>query len=188
MDAATTLTLEDDRSQDGVALALEMLAAGKTTALEALWDLCAADLLGLALWRSGDRNDAEDAVQEVFVKLAKSPSAASQAALARNPRAYLLGMVRRAAIDQSRKRRGEPLSAVAFLEAPGPDPACQADASRASALVARLPEKLREVVFLRHFSGLTFREIARVVAVPQFTAASRYRLAIRRLRQWMEVR
>jgi DNA-directed RNA polymerase specialized sigma24 family protein len=43
------------------------------------------------------------------------------------------------------------------------------------------------VVFLKHFAELTFREIGRVTGVPMFTAAARYRLALRRLRQHLRV-
>ena len=63
----------------------------------------------------------------------------------------------------------------------------QVDARRVSDLLARLAPKLREAVFLRHFAELTFAAAARVMGVPTFTAASRYRLALRRLRDWMGV-
>ena len=42
-------------------------------------------------------------------------------------------------------------------------------------------------MFLRHFMGMSFREMAAVTAVPTFTAASRYRLAMRRLRRLIGV-
>jgi RNA polymerase sigma-70 factor, ECF subfamily len=162
--------------------ALRRLSVGDSAALEQVWDLVADDMFGLALWRTGARADAEDAVQDVFLKLARDARAAREA---RRPRAYLLRMVHRAAVDLHRRQRPETGVDADLLEAPPDDPGRQLDAAAACALVARLSAKLREVVYLKHFSDLTFAEIARVAGVPQFTAASRYRLAMRRLRERM---
>jgi len=173
-------TVSDER----LLCALRDLAAGKLDALEEIWILCADDLYGLALWRIGSRADAEDAVQDVFVRLVRT---AGRVASARCPRAYLLAMVRRAALDARRRRRHVALDDAAALVVPASDPRARLDAQRASGLVARLAPKLREAVFLRHFAELTFAEAAKVMGVPTFTAASRYRLALRRLRDWMGV-
>jgi RNA polymerase sigma-70 factor, ECF subfamily len=165
-------------------LAAESLSRGSTEALDAIWDLCARDLYGLALWRTGSIVDAEDAVQDVFLRLARSPRSLSAAT---RPRAYLLTMAYRAAVDLQRRRRERPLDPKLSLIAPVVDPARAADAERASSLVQGLPPKQRTVVFLRLFAELTFQDIGRVTGVATFTASSRYRLAIRRLRRKMGV-
>lgn len=169
-----------------LASAARHLAAGDLAALDAVWDLCADDLYGLALWRSGTVADAEDAVQEVFLRLARSPRALVKA---RRPRAYLLAMAHHAAVDAHRKRREHALGPdlLIALEGPAADPGRRADAERASSFVRELPPKQRAVVFLRHFAGLTFRDIGRVVGAPTFTASSRYRVAMRQLRHRMGV-
>jgi RNA polymerase sigma-70 factor (ECF subfamily) len=170
---------------DGLlSLAARDLARGRAEALDTIWDLCARDLYGLALWRTGSRTDAEDAVQDVFLRLARVPRSLSGA---RRPRAYLLAMAHRAAVDQLRRRRERPLDPDLPLMGPVVDPARAADAERASRLARELPPKQRAAVFLKVFAGLTFEDIGRVTGVPTFTAASRYRLAIRRLRRWMGV-
>ena len=187
---AARLVIEEDLVIDSarvasvgeLAEALERVAAGDSAALERVWDLCADELFGLALWRTGKRADAEDAVQDVFLKLTRDARPVAQA---RRPRAYLLGMVHRAAVDLHRRRRPDPGVDADLCEASNADPGREMDARKASELVARLSAKLREVVYLKHFSDLTFAEIARATGVPQFTAASRYRLAMRRLRTWM---
>jgi len=172
-------------SDSVLSAALADLARGRLQALDAIWDAIASDLFGLALWRTGSRNDAEEAVQEVFVRLARS--AGRLPAIAR-PRAYLLTMAHRAAVDVVRRRRpGEPLDSAVELLAPALDPGRAADAERASHLFLQLPPKHREVVHLKHFVDLSFAEIGQVIGVPTFTAASRYRLAIRRLRELMGV-
>jgi DNA-directed RNA polymerase specialized sigma24 family protein len=53
-------------------------------------------------------------------------------------------------------------------------------------MLAGLPLKQRETIYLRHFAGCTFADIGRIVGVPTFTASSRYRLGVHRLRRLME--
>jgi len=77
---------------------------------------------------------------------------------------------------------------VPFLAAPETDDARAIDAARASKLVAQLPPAQRDVVYLRHFADCTFAAIGDITGVPTFTAASRYRLGIERLRRLMEGR
>ena len=48
--------------------------------------------------------------------------------------------------------------------------------------VLRLPRELKSVVILRYFSGLTLRETAQALDIPQGTAATRERRALRLLR------
>jgi len=83
-------------------------------------------------------------------------------------------------------RRAEPLEHAAFVAAPGDDPERAAEASRLSGHLARLPGEQREAVSLRHLAGCSFREIATITRVPVFTAASRCRLGLARLRRLME--
>ena len=168
---------------------LDALGPGRLEALDGVWDLCASDLHGLVLWRTGSRSDTEDALQEVFLKLARLAEAGRLQQI-RRPFAYLLRMAHSAAIDvlrrRGRRRDDTPLDEDAPLFF---DPALDrvADARRVSGEVGRLPEGQRAVVYLKHFVGLSFREIGGVMRIPTFTAASRYRLALGRLRRQLGV-
>ena len=51
--------------------------------------------------------------------------------------------------------------------------------------MARLSEAEREIILLRHFSGLSFREIAEVLSVPLGTALARAHRALNRMRDAM---
>ena len=161
------------------------LAQGDGGALGEIYDLCAGELYGLALWRTRSRADACDVVQDVFLRLAATRANLEKV---RTPRAYLLAMTHRAAVDLMRKRRATTAATDALLEAAVVDEAGRLDAARASELLARLPAAQREAVYLRHFAELSFAEMARVTGVPLFTAASRYRLGLARLRRMMGVR
>jgi RNA polymerase sigma-70 factor (ECF subfamily) len=160
------------------------LAAGDLEALAALFDACADDLFGLALWRTGSREDAADAVQEVFMRLARRPGRLGRV---RNPRAYLLAMAHSAAVDLLRGRRTTVEATDALLEPVAIDPGGVVDADRLSGLLRRLPSAQREAVWLRHFAEFSFAEIGEATGVPIFTAASRYRLGLRRLRKMLGV-
>ena len=185
VDAPMGAELEADPSAAAsLAAAFAALAAGDLDAIEAIYDACAADLFGLALWRTGSREDAADVVQEVFVRLASAPSGLKRV---RNPRAYVLAMGHSAAVDVLRRRKLTVEADDSVLEAVVPDPVSASDAARASRLVLGLPAGQREAVYLRHFAGLSFAEIGNVTGVPTFTAASRYRLGIGRLRKLMGV-
>jgi RNA polymerase sigma-70 factor (ECF subfamily) len=159
------------------------LARGKARALEEIYEAAAGRIFGLALWRTGSREDACDVVQEVFLRLVEQGERLRKV---RNPRAWILTVAHRVAVDATRRRKkSESLESCRFLESAQGDADRGLDADRASALLAGLPPAQRESVYLRHFAGCTFAEIGDVTGVPTFTAASRYRLGIAKLRDRM---
>jgi len=162
------------------------LARGRMSVLEDLYDAAASKLYGLALWRTGSSEDAADVVHDVFLRVVdQGPRLAD----VRNPKAWLLTVTHRAAVDVTRRRQRRPtelLDDCPFLTAVDVDGAQKVDATRASELLATLPPAQRDAVYLRHFADCTFAEIGEIVDAPKFTAASRYRSGIRRLRQLME--
>ena len=159
------------------------LAAGRDAALEGIYRVAADELYGLALWRNGSPADAADAVQDVFVRLVLRKTALGRI---HDPLAYLRRMTHRAAIDLYRKRARRPeesLETVRFVEVEHGSPERRMDAEQASRRLRELPAPQREAIYLRHFAGCSFAEIGKATGVPTFTAASRYRLGMRRLRQ-----
>jgi RNA polymerase sigma-70 factor (ECF subfamily) len=160
------------------------LAAGRLAALDDLYDAEAQRLYGLALWRTGSTEDAADVVQDVFVRVVDQ---GSRLAKVRNPRAWLLTVTNRAAIDVTRRRRKtESLEACVLLTAADDDDERLFAATQVSVILAGLPDTQRVVIYLKHFAGCTFAEIGDIVGVPKFTAASRYRNGIEKLRKLME--
>jgi RNA polymerase sigma-70 factor (ECF subfamily) len=162
------------------------LADGRLDALEELYDLAAGDIYRLALWQTGSPEDAEDLVQDVFVRVAEQGRLLESV---RHPKRWMLTVAHRLTIDLLRRRQRrqtDPVEDVPYLMAPSEDPERVVDAQVVSHLVGRLPAKQREVLLLRHFFDCTFSDIGRIVGVPTFTAASRHRLAIARLRRLLE--
>ena len=163
------------------------LTAGRPRALDGIYDACADEIYGLALWRTGSAGDAADVVQDVFVRLAERRSRLGGI---RNPLAYIRRMGYRASIDVHRKkvrRREDPLETCPLVEAPDASPERRVDAGRLSGLLAQLPASQRQTIYLRHFGACSFAEIGRATGVPTFTAASRYRLGMRRLKRLIGV-
>jgi RNA polymerase sigma-70 factor (ECF subfamily) len=140
-------------------------------------------MFGLALWQTGNVEDAAEVVQEAFIRLAEKRESLRAV---RDPRWWLLKLTHRLAIDVARRlqtRTSEPIEAHPYLQAPEADPGAVLDAQRVSRLVAQLSAKQREVVYLHIFAGMSHAEIGRSLGVPTFTVASRYRLAIANLRR-----
>ena len=185
MDAALALprpllAARVESGPDHLAETFAAAAAGDGEALAALYDATARELYGFALWRTGRPEVAEDAVQEVFCRIA---GGAVRATHVRDVRAWLLASVRHAAIDLLRRSSREDRLPEKPRFVAVENPERSAEAARISSALEGLPPKLREALFLRHFAGLTFAEIGRVAGVPTFTAASRCRLGLARLRR-----
>ncbi len=162
---------------------LRRLAEGAIDALEPLYHRHAAAAFRHALWVLGRREDAEEVVQTAFVTLA---GLGADLRGIRSLPAYLGAIVHREAVAVARRvasRRGDVAIDGEILLASPWNPVDDADRLALARRVARLPPEQREVLALRIWSGLSFREIGRITGVSLFTAASRYRLAIDRLRR-----
>jgi RNA polymerase sigma-70 factor (ECF subfamily) len=140
--------------------------------LGSLYDAWASRLLAYMMTITRNRAKAEDALQNLFVKLATGRPAIE------DPAVYLFRAARNEAIRVSRRRAERPLADLDLLAAPGGS----ADAAAVGEALDRLPPEQLDVVMLHVFEGLTFRETAAVLGIPPDTAASRYRYALENLR------
>jgi RNA polymerase sigma-70 factor, ECF subfamily len=83
------------------------------------------------------------------------------------------------------QRREPPALSAAELFATDSSHLNREQAELASAALNRIAPDDRELVELKIFAGLTFREIAEVTSLPQATVATRYRRALEQLRPWL---
>jgi RNA polymerase sigma-70 factor (ECF subfamily) len=165
------------------------LKQGSPRALCRIYNRYEADLLTLARSLLGRTDQAEDVLQDVFVRLIESIDTFE---LTGSLKGYLVTCVANRARDYTRKDRrrpGEPMEAaygVASLQS-GPLQEVIADEQRQrlTAALAELPYEQREAVLLHLHAGLKFREIARVQSVTPKTAWSRYRYGLDRLRSML---
>jgi RNA polymerase sigma-70 factor (ECF subfamily) len=133
----------------------------------------------------GDRSEAEDAVQETFVRVYK-------AIPAYRPDGYFSSWIYRIALNECRRRRRSyrvslPLEAAPQV-APGPDPqqsAMTAERNRQlRQAVEALPEHYRIVMMLFYFDEMSVEEISRTIDV----SVSAVKVRLHRGRERLAVR
>jgi RNA polymerase sigma-70 factor (ECF subfamily) len=166
---------------------LARLAAGEREALGELYDRHVASLYRHARALAGRGPDADDVVQAVFVKLA---TAGAPLLGVRRPASYLHRMLWTSWVDEQRLRTAraeDPIDNAASANA-GNRNAGDEERFDIELALSALPPALREIVVLHIVVGFSFREAGRIVGVGTFTAASRYRLAIARMRKTLEGR
>jgi len=138
----------------------------------------------LAMNLLGDRSDAEDAVQEAFLKLYRSlPAFRGDAMLS----TWLYRILVNTCYDmgRQRRRRPRPASEAEMQErpeqvAPTPDHALRLTIER---ILDRLPEPQRTVFLLFEVEGFTHREIGEILEIPEGTSKHALFRAKRRLQE-----
>jgi RNA polymerase sigma-70 factor (ECF subfamily) len=134
----------------------------------------------LAYWLLQDREEAEDVVQDAYLRAFQ----AYPAFKGENVKTWLLVIVRNTAFNalKRRKRRGRLVSLAEDLpllqvasEDPLPDTLIISEADRELLLraLAELPVTYRDVIVLRDIENLSYAEIAEVVGLPPGTVMSR---------------
>lgn len=125
--------------------------------------------------------DAEEVAQETFIAALSAYEGFDGA----NPRAWLLTIARRKAIDRRRAEGRRPRPGAALVSEL-PAPSRQSEAGEAFDLVAELPPKQREAVALRYLADLGYREIGKLMETSEPAARRNVHEAIAKLRQRIE--
>jgi RNA polymerase sigma-70 factor (ECF subfamily) len=161
------------------------LVAGDEGALAEVYGRYGPLVFAVALRLVRDCATAEDVAQDVFVQVWRRPAAFDPAA---GPLpAWLAMLARRRAIDAIRRAARQQRRADAERSAvpAGPDPAEAAVEAALTASVRAavnaLPAPQRTAVLLAYAGGMTAREIAGRLGVPEGTVKSRLRLGLRRI-------
>jgi len=156
------------------------VACGDETALATLIDRYAASVHAYLFRHSGNREDADDLLQETWVRVARSATGFDTA---RRFRSWIYGIATNLARDLFRRRmtRERALRDLATRPpaAPGADPV---DRGRLRERIADLPENMRAVLLLRYYEGMSEAEMAEVLGIPRGTVKSRLHAALGRLR------
>jgi len=151
----------------------------------------------LARWLTGNAADAEDVVQDAYLRAFRYLDAFR----GDNFRVWLLTIVRNSFLDWLKDNRSgrhifQPTPAGqewADQEWTDPAPSAEAmlldrvDSETLATLMAQLPAEYREVLILREIEDLSYKDIATVTGTPTGTVMSRLsraRLALRRA--WIE--
>jgi RNA polymerase sigma-70 factor, ECF subfamily len=153
--------------------------------LRELYRRYASELFGFATSALGDRELAEEVVQDVFAQLWRHAGDYDQRRA--SVRTWLYAIARNRIIDAHRRAAARPKRADDDASL---DTAAEMDSAldhavlrwQVTAALARLSPAHREVIRLAHYGGLTMREIAERTGVPLGTVKSRTSYALRHLR------
>ena len=133
-------------------------------------------LFRFAYMRVGSRADAEDIVQDVFLKLFRSSENLSSV---RKIKHYLIRSISNACRDfHRRKKENLPLEKADKEIVSDDDLRMHEEYLRITELAGTLPYEQKEILYMKCIDGLKFREIADILELPQATVKSRYRYAI----------
>jgi RNA polymerase sigma-70 factor (ECF subfamily) len=152
--------------------------------LRELYRRYGGELFGFATNALGDREQAEEVVQDVFAQLWRHAGEYDQRRA--SVRTWLYAIARNRIVDAHRRAAARPKRA----EDDSLDSAAEIDAAldqavlrwQITAALARLSPAHREVIRLAHYGGLTMREISERTGIPLGTVKSRTSYALRSLR------
>ncbi len=165
-------------------------------ALDALFGAYHRRVFGLLRRMTGRRETAEDLLQETFLRVVRTIETYEHQG---RFDAWLFRIAANLARDHARRMRRRRTSIESDVAAFEDDPAAldslrplqhepdreiirDEAGARLNAGLDRLAEMDREIILLRHFSELSFREIADMLDIPLGTALARAHRALKRLK------
>jgi RNA polymerase sigma-70 factor, ECF subfamily len=152
--------------------------------LRELYRRYAGELFGFACNALGDRELAEEVVQDVFARLWRH--AGDYDSRRASVRTWLYAIARNRVVDVRRRAAVRPGLAPPDAEQPTEELDRELEQAvlrwQVAAALARLSPDHREVIRLSHWGGLSLREIAERKGIPLGTAKSRAYYALQSLR------
>jgi RNA polymerase sigma factor (sigma-70 family) len=181
-----------DAAREKLRAAMSRLASGDRAALDEIYRATSVKLFGICYRILGDRKEAEDALQDVYVNLWRradrfDPSRAS-------PISWLAVFARNRAIDRLRtgqaQRRAAPLDEAVEVADSAPLAEEQLIDAQQSARVhhclGQLDANQRDNIRAAFFDGRTYAELAEAGNVPLGTMKSWIRRGMQRLKTCLE--
>lgn len=181
-----------DLAREKLKAAMARLAGGDRAALEDIYRATSVKLFGICYRILGDRKEAEDALQDVYVNLWRRADRYDPARA--SPISWLAVFARNRAIDRLRSGRMQREAAPIEFAAAVPDAAPLAedlliDAERKARVhhcLGQLDENQRDNIRAAFFDGRTYAELAEAGGVPLGTMKSWIRRGMMRLKACLE--
>lgn len=156
-------------------------------AFEALYRRHAGHVHAVCLRLTGEQNRAEEAVQDVFVRVwERLASFRGESAFSSWLHRLAVNTVLQAMRSERRRvTRVAPADGEPLTDAPAA-PARLDEHMDLEDAIRRLPEQMRTVVVLHDIEGFSHEEIANMTGIPAGTIRSQLSRARRTLSQWLE--
>ncbi len=129
-----------------------------------------------------NRDDAADAVQQAALRGLERIRTFDES---RPFKGWWFAILRHCCIDMIRSARAMHTEGLEDFDAAADAPPNFADWEQLSTAIGRLPEHHREILQLRYFADLSYRELAESLSIPQGTVMSRLHLARKALQMQM---
>lgn len=175
---------------DDIANLIARTALGDRRAFSVLYDRTSAKLFGVCLRILRDRMQAEDALQEIYVKVWRK--AASFNTSRAGAMTWLISIARNQAIDLLRARAplGEAIDVAQFVADDRPDPERLAISSEAGSRIGHclgeLAPERADAVRSAYVEGRSYKELADRHSVPLNTMKTWIRRGLQNLRECLE--
>jgi RNA polymerase sigma-70 factor (ECF subfamily) len=178
-------------SRDALSIDLIRAARGEAAALKAVYDKTSAKLFGVCLRILGDRDEAEDVLQEVYLSVWRNAATFDETRA--SPVTWMATIARNRAIDRLRRRRPErsyPIDSALEVADGAPSALDRLDATegaaRLSYCVGELDSQHRDAIRAAFLDGFTYEALASRAGVPLGTMKSWIRRSLLKLRVCME--
>ena len=173
---------------------ISLTDGGDAQAFAALYDRHGRVAYSLAYRMMGERQAAEDLVQEAFLKMWRA--AGSYRVERASVRTWVLSIVRNRGIDQlrssaSRRRTRDKVEAQAPASQPSEafgEAWRNSQGEQVREALRGLPPEQLKVLELAYFSGYTHTEIAELLDLPLGTVKGRMRLGLKKIREYFDSR
>ncbi|MGF9909610.1 sigma-70 family RNA polymerase sigma factor [Brevibacillus porteri] len=171
---------------------LDRLLDGDQEAFEVVYSMTRTKIYGTVAAMVTNKEDVHDIVSEIYYQLWRSLPAYDR----KRPFLFWVnGIVIRQVKNWRRQiwrrfrllERKQSLEEEQHVETPDEPMLAMESATEMQQAIQKLPFKLRIVVIYRYYYDYTYDQIAELLQLPVGTAKSRNHLALKRIREWIDV-
>lgn len=190
-DASQMAIARATRERELLSDALGRVGIGDRKAFEFLYRRTSAKLFGVCLRIFGNRNEAEEALQDAYLTIWSRAAAFDRDRA--SPISWLVAITRNRAIDRLRARdKGKPVDLEEALAIPDPAPDAEKrleekdEARVVDSCIERLDDRAANFIRAAFWNGRTYADLAVAESTPLPTVKSRIRRALIKLRHCLE--
>ena len=145
--------------------------------LDVLYEQLGRQIYALALTILNNRADAEDAMQDTFLKVARHAASFDEKG---NARAWVMAIARNAALDiQTQRLRSVPVEESPAIVAEEGDFTAECELKD---LLSSLPDLERQIVLLKAAEGFRYAEIGETLGLTAEAVRKKYKRALQKLK------